>query len=169
MWFAVRKILPETIFLTSFDLFDMLTCQFEDQISQADSQWGIGALEPSRKLGAMRPPCELELDLRQAGATKPVSRAGWEWYESSLEQQRAAWTECTCAGARISIFLSFSVARVSPTLPLCLYAVRLGAMLLSPHVAVGPSEMQRAGAGALFGKLGGASVGHLRMVRHWLV
>ena len=54
MWFAVRKILPETIFLASFDLFDMLTCQFEDQISQADSQWGIGALEPSRKLGAMR-------------------------------------------------------------------------------------------------------------------
>ena len=48
---------------------------------------------------------------RQAGAVKSVRRAGWEWPEGLLLQQRDAWAECTCAGARISIFLSSSFAR----------------------------------------------------------
>jgi hypothetical protein len=50
-------------------------------------------------------------------AIKPVRRAGWEWAESFPQQQRAAWAECTCAGARISISLSFSDARDSSILP----------------------------------------------------
>ena len=54
----------------------------------------------------------------QAGAIKPVRRAGWEWAASPLQQQRAAWAECTCAGAHMSIFLSFSIARASSILPL---------------------------------------------------
>ena len=38
---------------------------------------------------------------RQAGAIKPVRRAGWEWAESLPQQQRAARAGCTCAGASI--------------------------------------------------------------------
>ena len=53
---------------------------------------------------------------RQAGTIKPVRGSGWEWAGSLLQQQRAAWAGCTCAGARMGTFLSFSVARVSPIL-----------------------------------------------------
>jgi hypothetical protein len=41
---------------------------------------------------------------RQAGAIKPVRRAGWEWAAGLLQQQRATRAECMCASARKSIF-----------------------------------------------------------------
>ena len=53
---------------------------------------------------------------RKAGVIKPVHRAGWEWAASLPQQQRAAWAECTCASAHVSIFLSFSIAGVSSIL-----------------------------------------------------
>ena len=36
---------------------------------------------------------------RQAGAMMPVRRAGWVLAASGAPAARAAWTECTCAGA----------------------------------------------------------------------
>ena len=129
----------------------------------------------------------------QAGAIKPVRRAGWEWAAGLLQQHRVAWAECTCAGARIRISLSFSVARVSLILPpsrsamrrsasKCnagalsliftphsvhraehLHVVRLMAVLLSHHVAVGPSKIMRVDAIILFAKLGGATGPYLSL------
>ena len=63
---------------------------------------------------------------RQAGAIKPVRRSGWEWAASLLQLYGAAWTECTCAGARIRISLSRSLLLCFPQswLP---YVARRGA------------------------------------------
>ena len=38
---------------------------------------------------------------RQAEAMRPVRRVGWVWAESCApaQQKKAAWAECTCAGA----------------------------------------------------------------------
>ena len=50
----------------------------------------------------------------QAGAIKPVRRAGWVWTEAALQLQGAARARCTCAGARKTIPLSHSMLRGFP-------------------------------------------------------
>jgi len=49
----------------------------------------------------------------RAIAIKPVRRAGWGWAASLLQQKRAAWAGCTCAGVRRIDSPSFSDAGTS--------------------------------------------------------
>ena len=49
------------------------------------------------------------------------------------------------------------------------YVVRLEAVLSSPHVAVGPSEIQRVDANAMFAKLGEETSSHLSHIRDMLL
>ena len=53
----------------------------------------------------------IEQDAKQGPSSQFVERAG-SGLKALFQQQRAAWAECTCAGARMSISLSLSVARV---------------------------------------------------------
>ena len=75
-----------------------------------------GQLALSSALGQVKSSKELlpkyiDQDAKQGPSNQFAERAG-SGLRAVLQQQEAAWAECTCAGARISIFLSFSVARV---------------------------------------------------------
>jgi hypothetical protein len=61
-------------------------------------------------------PKYIEQDAKQGPSSQFAERAGSGLYACPISKE-SAWAECTCAGARFSIFLSFSVARGSLILP----------------------------------------------------
>ena len=72
----------------------------------------------------------IEQDAKQGPSSQFAERAG-SGLKALFQQQRAAWAECTCAGARMSIHILFSVEGGSSVLPPSRSATRRSEFLLN--------------------------------------
>ena len=65
----------------------------------------------------------------QAGAMRPVRRAGWVWAASCAPAAKAAWAECSCAGAAHRHTAAFTTGAAMPC---------VGSPRSTPDVAMSP-------------------------------
>jgi len=101
----------------------------------------------------------------QAGCVLKVTAGGGVRWPGLLPEPPAAGTDLTLVCLSVTLYTGRLHTR-AVTRPLApprhlssaenVRTVRLGAVLSSPHVAVGPSKIKRADATVLFAKLGGA-------------